>query len=221
MLKDNHVISRDWLYQDELVFRIEDVLKDSLYYPASGLSGTMVELFVDKVASFIHVDYLVKKDELHDDLLARPFKGFKMIHSESVDPNLLVPNSWNFGPDSPKLKWPVRIDPYCEWMVFENSDLLRFSLLHICAEGVSAYEDLYNRLGYVPYAVACQRSDGFSMNWTFFLNPDQNGKMPLYEMVKQNWLGLPKYLIAYISHQWDIYDQFVDQIRNLSIYTHK
>ena len=232
-LDDNIVIDRSWLYADSLTFDPKFVLEKSLYYPASGTDGDMVKFFSDKVASFVHVDYRIEKQQLLDDLNKNPFKGFRIVHSESIDPEKLVPNSWNFRPGSPQLSYVEKIIPFCEWIVFENEEKKRFSLLHICAEGIQTFDDLYNRLNFWPYAIVIKGSDGFSGNWTTFLRPDRMGKFPLLEKLQLNKNGLPKYLITHLSNpDWTYYNKEIDYIevtyeyrldayRSLSIFGHK
>ena len=73
---------------------------------------------------------------------------------------------------------------FCHWFIFERNHSFaeshgpeRFSLMYICAEGVSAYELIYNSRGIAPKCVAIiQPGEGFGGNWTDFHKVDA----PLY-----------------------------------------
>lgn len=39
----------DWLYTDKFEFDVHKVLKDSLYYPSSGIDGKPIKFFMDNV----------------------------------------------------------------------------------------------------------------------------------------------------------------------------
>ncbi len=47
--------------QNDLKFPLENILTDSLYYPASGLNGTPVKFLAGNIFSFVYADYGIKK----------------------------------------------------------------------------------------------------------------------------------------------------------------
>lgn len=193
----------EFLKSEEFVFDIKNVLKDSLYYPGSSTDGTLVKEFRGNFHSFINVDYKLSKENFERALVEYLFKGFSIRHKESIDAKELVPTAFNsehsndFGKDC---------EPFCEWMIFENNSTgARFSLLHICAEGVESYSDLYVKNDINAEAVAIIHTDGFSGNWTSF-----STKPHLRRIVTRSGLPSPKYLFCYIPHSWASYSKYVD-----------
>ena len=74
--------------------------------------------------------------------------------------------------------------------------------MYICAEGVSAYELIYNSRGIAPKCVAIiQPGEGFGGNWTDFHKVDA----PLYQALKRNPSGLPEMIIngGVWERDWD------------------
>ena len=98
---------------------------------------------------------------------------------------------------------------FCHWFIFERNHSFaeshgpeRFSLMYICAEGVSAYELIYNSRGIAPKCVAIiQPGEGFGGNWTDFHKFDA----PLYQALKRNPSGLPEMIIngGVWERDWD------------------
>jgi hypothetical protein len=54
----------DWLSSVNFKFNINEVLKDSLYYPSSAFDGDPIKYFMGNVYSFIYVDYCNTRDDL-------------------------------------------------------------------------------------------------------------------------------------------------------------
>ncbi len=195
-----------WLYADKLVFNLKNVLTDSLYYPASGFDGTPVKYLRGHVHSFIDVAYEETIEQLIDAIQNRPYLGFHVIHQQSISVNKLIPNSWDFSEDAPELQAPreeKKIKPFCEWFIFENADKERFSLLHICAEGVAAFKDLYLRHNIKPKIIFFKRCDGFSGNWTTF----RDDRGPLASAVFSKPDLMPDYLCMEHTAHWKGYSE--------------
>ncbi len=212
-----------WLYTFE--FNIHTILQDSLYYPASGFDLTMVDYFHGSIYSFVSVDYSWSRDDLMSDLYNKRFKDFKIIYQKELTPSNFIPNSWKFKPDSPQLMVIKEIKPFCEWMIFENSNHERFSLLYICAEGVTAYDDLYGKNHATPLAIAFRRSEsfslecGFSFNWTKFLTKISGKPIPMEVIVNKRVNHIPNYLIVDNKQQWEKYTEKVGVVDGLTIWT--
>ena len=56
---------------------LKDVLKDSLYYPASGLNGTPVKYLAGNVWSYIYADYAIERDKYL--YIATSFPGHRIV----------------------------------------------------------------------------------------------------------------------------------------------
>ena len=205
----------------------DSLLDNSVYYPASGYDGDLIRLFnkilTEKgVNSFVYCDYesteekVISKAGLH-------MRGYHVLAHRAVDVSeLLGPNA-----DSRYLLPVGRCQKarrgdgfFCHWFIFERDCSFaeshgpeRFSLMYICAEGVSAYELLYSSRGIAPKCVAIiQPGEGFGGNWTDF----HKVGAPLYQALKRNPAGLPEMIVnggnwerdwdhGYENLSWDEY----------------
>lgn len=204
-----------WLRSDELRFNLDNILKDSLYYPACGFDGSMVKNFREHAYSFIYVDANVTIEKLEKELIEYPFLGYRIIHRESINPQFIIPNIDNF-----EIKAKDLVDHsanhYCEWFVFENEEKERFSLLYIVAEAIAAYHELYIMNKIAPIAIGFNHVDGFSGNLEPFLN-NKSGRI-LFEDVVISQFEKPKYLITFIEHSWKDYHTLINQNKDFYVY---
>ena len=206
---------------------LDSLLDNSVYYPASGYDGDLIRLFnkilTEKgVNSFVYCDYesteekVISKAGLH-------MRGYHVLAHRAVDVSeLLGPNA-----DSRYLLPVGRCQKarrgdgfFCHWFIFERDCSFaeshgpeRFSLMYICAEGVSAYELLFSSRGIAPKCVAIiQPGEGFGGNWTDF----HKVGAPLYQALKRNPGGLPEMIVnggnwerdwdhGYENLSWDEY----------------
>lgn len=183
----------DWLTGDWETLssspNIDGILRDSLYYPASGDDGLPVRLLSGFIHSFVYVDYGVKLAELEQKLDG--FSGYRRLGKCHLQPDDLTPSGWRpkFKPtasEAGRLQQTMammRVDPnaaYALWLVYErNKDRSpswgadRFSLLFLYADSVAAYEPLYRARGLAPKVVCMIRpGTGFGGNWADFRDPD-------------------------------------------------
>jgi hypothetical protein len=128
-------------------FPIQVILKDSLFYPASGFDGDPVKHLLGAFLSFVYVDYARSHEQLMLEIRGRGFNGYR----------------W----EKP---------PFCDWFVFERLPEMpeeygpyRFSLLFLCSDGVATFQALYLGNHTFPRGVAIiQDGFGFGFNWTSF-----------------------------------------------------
>ena len=147
-------------------FPLHDILRDSLYYPASSFDGDPVAYLAGCIASFIYVDFRHGSDELEAELQEPGFLGYECVGSRSVTECELIPDGW--CPENPAEEdrgrriWqdPMK-PPFCTWSVFERCPKFppahgpsRFSFLYLCADGRAAFQALYLSNGQRPKAVA-------------------------------------------------------------------
>jgi hypothetical protein len=163
---------------------IPELLEHSLFYPASGCDGRPVHRFAGLVYSFVYVDYGITRTELLTEVAEHGFTGYRLAGSKSLPEHELAPCAWRveipprFTGDA---EWfeDVRVDigeAFAEWMVFERTPDRdsshgpeRFSLLHICADGVAAYREPYRARGIAPLMLSViQSGHGFGGNYTDF-----------------------------------------------------
>ena len=185
---------------------LDSLLDNSVYYPASGYDGDLIRLFnkilTEKgVRSFVYCDYESTEEKVISNARSH-MRGYHILAHRSVDiSELLGP-----GADSRYLLPVGRCQKakrgdgfFCHWFIFERDRSFaeshgpeRFSLMYICAEGVSAYELLYSSRGIAPKCVAIiQPGEGFGGNWTDF----HKVGAPLYQALKRNPGGLPEMIV--------------------------
>ncbi len=185
-------------------FPLLDLLRDSLYYPASGFDGSPVKYLGGHFLSFVYVDYGRTRDEFMEALKDPGFSGYDLIGCRSVTEKELAPRGWHPMPPTPRDGNPSAYrdeiqEPFSTWSVFQRRDDVpechgpcRLSLLYLCADGVAAFQALYVTNALAPKAVAIiQPGDGFGLNWTNFRDPERI----LATSVLQNPGGPPNILL--------------------------
>jgi hypothetical protein len=194
-------LTRESLQQ--VPFPLTDILQGSVYYPASGTDGHVVEFLGRNAASFVHVDYSRPQEEVRAQLVLG-FAGYTMVGMRSVTQRELTPTGWRptlFNPRGHR-PMPASANPanaFALWAVYERDTTRdashgpqRFSLLHLHAEGVAAYDALYRGNGLQAYALAIvQPGEGYGDNWTYFTKPEE----PLHTVVMGHAQGPPAYLV--------------------------
>ncbi len=187
-------------------FPLRKLLKDSLYYPASGFDGDPVRWLAGNFLSFIYVDYGNSRAELLNELRERGFLGYRPVGMREVSERELTPKGWKrerptyFEEDPGGNREGMIQEAFCQWFVFERGDEFfdehgpeRFSLLYLCADGVAAFQALYLANGAVPKAVAViQPGHAFGGNYTDFTDPE--------EIFARNVLGNPKGIPEYLIY---------------------
>ncbi len=185
-------------------FPLQDILKDSLYYPSSGFDGRPVMHLSGNLLSFIYVDYGYTYNEFMDSL-NKGFLGYELLAGRKVSKQELAPCgcrppslTFQDGDPSQYIKFGWIKEPFCYWSIFQRQDGYsashgpsRFSLLFLCADGAAAYQALYVANAAVPKAVAIiQPGHAFGFNWTDFTDPNKI----LARTVFNNPIGMPEFL---------------------------
>ena len=169
-------------------FPLNEILQDSLYYPASGFDGEPIRFLSGNIHSFIYVDYGKTEDEFNDEIANHGFYGYKLILSRDVKEKELTPHGWDQTPlsrvdeDGGRREWIYRNwikKPFAKWLVFQREagfdnkhGAEKFSFLHLCADGVATFQALYISNRSFPLAIAViQPGHGYGGNWTNFENP--------------------------------------------------
>lgn len=166
---------------------LDELLKDSVFYPASRTDGRPIELCNTAwrnlgVNSFVYCDF----DESVDEFLAdsRTMCGYHPIAHRHLDPSEYIPLNWalEMAPEGGKRggyfdsflggKGPEK---YACWVVFERSihkgedhGPKRLSVLYVCGEGLATFQQLYCRRGIRPKMLCFIQCWGFAGNWTDF-----------------------------------------------------
>ena len=166
---------------------LQQILTDSLYYPACDIDGGVIKYcneHYDKfgINSYVYADYGIKEKRLKEYLDG--FYGYYLTKSRAIsaanlgfDLSQLIPECSDEDKERIEL-W--RQKPFARYAVFERDFEFGpeigpevFSLLYLCAEGITVYENLYIANGIVPKAMAViQPGTAFGGNWTNYSDPD-------------------------------------------------
>lgn len=180
---------------------LDDILRDSLYYPSSGFDGTPIRYLAGNVHSFVYVDYGQGREDLDRALRSPGFRGYGVLGKRDVPQVELTPHGWTptvptsvDGNPTRYRNWMKK--PFCLWIVFQRLDEFpeshgphRFSLLYLCADGVAAFQALYVANKHAPAIVAViQPGHAFGGNWTDFTDPQKI----FARSVLQNPAGKPR-----------------------------
>jgi hypothetical protein len=189
--------------QDEFPLRL--LLKNSLYYPASACDGRPVRFLGGFIHSFVYTDYSLTKSAVMEQSegVHHGFSGYKLAMSREVSPFELYPDEREplqiRNEDGNPLVFKSEMpDPFALWSIFDRQPGLddfhgpaRFSVLHICGDGVATYDALYNAQQIRPDILAIIRpGSGYGLNWTEFRDSEQI----FGRVVFSNKAGRPHYL---------------------------
>jgi hypothetical protein len=198
-------------------FNLKEILKNSTFYPASGIDATNIEGLSEFTNSFVHVDYSVTKREveraLSEDFLAVGYKliGLRYIAKEELTPNGFTPNNFPLK-DSEKErmgnmnKANNTHKPFCYWAIYEIDETLtgridgkieKFSLLHIGGEACATFDALYVNNKVNPKTVAILNpSEDSGDNWTIFRDPEYRLFKLMQMNSEKNSISLPEYVFT-------------------------
>lgn len=193
-------------------FPLQEILKGSLYYPASGFDGSPVRhASAIKVNSFVYADTFGTEDAFDSALARESFHGYSIFGQRILTQNDLVPSGWK--PELPPgLEENLRnsyiaamrmanANPgtaFARWTVFTRNPELgddhgpsSFSLLYVRGEGVATYQALFSSQKILPKIVAIVRpGTGFGGNYPMF-------EEFLYGVMKMHPLGMPPELLEW------------------------
>jgi hypothetical protein len=187
-------------------FRLADILKDSLYYPACGLNGTPVKFLSGNIYSFVYADYAMTLDAYLENLNGSSdgcgFKGYKSIFQREIMIEEIVPRGWApkiVPPSNWKLNFAQAASrPFGHWSVWvaDAADQMVggakiFSFLYFGGEMSAIYQGLYCRLGIRPKALAIIQPGTMGGEWENI----QSDEAFFRKVVKSNSAGMPEYLL--------------------------
>ncbi len=183
---------------------LHDLLRGSLFYPASGLDGSVLSLY-HYFPSFVYADYGVELLQVQEALSSDKWDGFsrpfKLIAMRDVSEEL-VPSNWEPHPNwrhecGKDLTITLKDrQPFAIWAILGDrpSQATRLiSLLFVGAESATTFNRLYIDNAIAPAALAViQPSDALGSNWTDFRKPGGT----FSRLVASNPAGPPKYYVA-------------------------
>lgn len=194
---------------------VEDILKNSLFYPACGEDGLPVKSFNEHfteygIDSYVYIDYAMNADRLKS--IQNGFRYYHVVEEKELEENDLVVSGTDYmqyaailtPEEIAKLEETVyeryvdTIKPFGRMIEYERNDDAdpsrgpeSFTLLYIGAEAVAAYAALYRTRGIAPKAIAIiAPGTGFGGNYTDFYDPDS----ALLKLVRQGE-SQPEYIM--------------------------
>lgn len=194
---------------------IEEILGNSVFYPACGDDGLPVKYFNEHFAeygvnSYVYVDYAMNADRLRD--IQNGFRYYHIVEQTDLAEGDLVAPGTDYRKYASVLTdeeiirqkevvygmYRSSIRPFARLIKYERNDDAdkvrgpeRFTMLYIGAEGVAAYSALYSTRGIAPKAIAIiAPGTGFGGNYTDFYDPDS----ALLKLVRQGELQ-PEYIM--------------------------
>lgn len=208
-------LTQDAIHGDPLP--LQQILKDSLFYPASGIDGTPIRHWPEGILSFVYVDTSYTKLAFEDVIQNAPPSGYSVFGCREVSPRELTPCGWT--PNTPEgldkeryreamgLAGASPASAFALWTIFERNGTLsdshgpsRFSLLFIRAEAVAAYQAVYISNQIRPKMFAILRPGAaFGGNYCNFDDI-------LLGVMKSNLAGMPPWLM-----QWHNKENSADQ----------
>jgi hypothetical protein len=222
-----------WLQQIENLdaLPIDDLLEDSIYYPASAYDYSVIEAFSGYGHSFIYVDPDISKETLLKKVPIN-FHGYYVYASREVKREELCFREYKIiypdltideDPSSYSRVRAVSENPYAVWIIFQRQDTAnpgigpkRLSFLFIAGEGVATYQALYFSNKKKPSVIVMQ---AFVWgNWTGF---DKHGGF-FNRVVISNPAGRPDYLSCQDLNgeeiKWDGYKRRVESKKFLPLW---
>lgn len=169
---------------------LQDILADSLFYPAAGVDGSPVRhAKLLGVNSFVYVDTITSEGKLDETFILEPFRGYQIFGQRGLVKEDLIPNGW--APRLPEsfdqglmeqYNFTMRLTnanpltAFATWFILKRDQELddthgpeSFSFLYIRGEGVATYQALYIEQKILPSIVAIIRpGTGFGGNYGDF-----------------------------------------------------
>ena len=168
---------------------LDDLLRDSVYYPASRTDGRPIKLCNTAwrslgVNSFVYCDFDVSEREFLAD--TRTMLGYHVIAHRHLEPSEYIPKGWTLemAPERGDGRRGGYWDSFlghggprhcASWVVFERNANRgeehgpeRLSVLFVCGEGLATFQQLYCSRGIAPKMLCFIQCWGFAGNWTNF-----------------------------------------------------
>jgi hypothetical protein len=185
-------------------FPLAAVLKDSLFYPASGLDDDPVKHLSSYTTSFVYCDYAMDEHKVDDARLCGWMSGYRVIMDRRLSREEVAPDGFRMPPLEPGDGDPNKHDAsrkpeFIRWQIGEklsgktnSGEPQRVSLLYLGVDGVAAFNTLYVMRGLSPAAIAIiQPGHCFGNNYTNFEDP----VAILSRLVLSNPAGAPDILM--------------------------
>lgn len=190
--------------------KLHELLRESVFYPASGVDGRPVQWLVGNFWSFVCVDFGVTSKRILDGLKGKyeGFPGYHPIACRRFGSREIPSRDRMIANPPADSNWPreLRIrTPFAIWAIMERMPTPefgpghgpdRFSLLYIGSDARTSFEILYTANSIAPAVVSI-------IGWAEFENP----LCLLAQTVLLNPAGAPQYLLHGGGGQTEWYDR--------------
>lgn len=198
-----------------LMNKIDEILSNSLFYPACGDDGLPVKYFNEHFAeygidTYVYVDYAMCEDRLKE--VQDGFRHYHVIDEKDLGESDLVATETDYKQYASVLtaeeitrqeeivygRYIDTINPFARLIEYVRNDNAapsrgpeHFSLLYIGAEAVATYAALYRTRGIAPKAIAIiAPGTGFGGNYTDFYDPGS----AFMKLIRQG-MSQPEYIL--------------------------
>lgn len=209
-------LTKEQIEQEEIPF--EDLLRDSVYYPACNLDGRPIRYCNTiwrklGVNSFVYCDFDVSEDQFLKEM--EHICGYKVLGHRALRQDEYIPEGWklelvkdNDGEEgSHCYYWDTFLGnpgpgKFAHWVVYERVGYKgyehgpkRFSLLYIGGEGLATFQQLYCHYRVAPKMICFIQCWGFAGNWTNFTMAGAPFHLTLlkYKECSPEWLCIGHY----------------------------
>ena len=182
--------------------KITEFLKESLFYPCSGLDGAPIKFTGKHFKKFIYVDYTIERDQFLQQCAHPGFRGYRMTDAHDLSVESVFGASWEDVGHQLRATVSGR---HFDWSPerafilathFERIDGFddehgpeQFDLWFIQCEAITTYRAIYTRRGIKPKCVAHIRSGiAFGGNFSGYIRV-------LQKTLIENPNGLPDYIL--------------------------
>lgn len=220
-----------WLKNAIVELPLQEILEDSLYYPACGSDTRPIKYLQGPVCSFVYADLHMTKERLireitngfhHNDGLL----GYFPILMRDVKMHEVIKRGWSHSivpeRDDALIEMQDQAEFFAFWTVFErNKDLDEMhgpemiSFFYIVAEAAAAYQGLYFANNIVPKALAIINPGMDLVQWGRI---ERNNSF-FASVVRAHPRGMPRYLLTdYNRAEWSEYsEQIVDSHDDMTL----
>ena len=190
-------VRHDWKVQ---MNQWDDFLRESVYYPCSGLHGTPIKFLSSRFQRFLYCDYSVAQEVFQKELDSRAFQGYRLSEQHELDPVDVFGATWNRlkqeHTDTYSRLYFDSSDPFITFCCFQRESHLtdshgpdRFELMFARIEAIAALESAFVRRNIPPKCVVHIRSGtGFGGNFSEY-------PQHLEKSLQANSGGLPQFIL--------------------------
>ena len=140
---------------------VRSLLRDSVFYPCSGMHGRPVELLGSRWQTFVYADYNIDADQLETQCREHGFRGYDLAELEFMPWNSLFERPWpavrrdlDFVAERLGHPMPEPFVAFSAWNrqadISDEHGPARFTLWFIRLEAVTVYRELYVRRRVAP-----------------------------------------------------------------------